>query len=251
MKKILTNILMVICLCIFCFSLYKIVSYYYGSYKSESRIDELEEMVIEDAKNEMSFRERYKKLVKQNSDMVGWIKIEDTKVNYPVMQTPNDEEFYLRRNFDKEYEFRGTPFLNAEANLQDISDNMIMYAHNMDDGTMFGDLEKYRSFDFYKKHKTFQFDTIYHVSTYEIVAVFQTVDNPEHSSYIDYYNFFNIDDEKKFNDQIKKYKQMSFYETGVTPTFGDHLLTLSTCEYSNKDGRFVIVARRIEENERN
>lgn len=246
MKKFLRSILLVLCIGVFCFSLYKIVSYYYEGYQSEKRVSELLSQVKEDEGRTMSFVEKYGELLKQNSDMVGWITIEDTKVNYPVMQTPNDEEFYLRRNFDKEYEFRGTPFVNANANLQDEDDNMIIYAHNMDDGTMFGDLRKFTDYSFYETHKTFEFDTIYHNSTYEIFAVFKTVDDPDHELYIDYYTFFNAEDEESFNEQIQKYKQASYYDTGITPQYGDKLLTLSTCEYSNDNGRLVVVARKVE-----
>lgn len=251
MKKFIRNLLLVLCVGVFFFSLYKISTYYYEGYQSEKKFSQLESLVKDDNSRTMSFREKYAALLDKNSDMVGWITIPDTKINYPVMLTPNDEEYYLRRNFDKEYEFRGTPFINASANLEAEDDNTIIYAHNMDDGTMFGGLRKYYDYTFYVDHKTFQFDTIYRNATYEIVAVFKTVDDREHELYIDYYNFINARDEASFNQQIQMYKWASFYDTGVTPKYGDKLLTLSTCEYSNKNGRLVVVARKVEENEKN
>ena len=247
MKKKIRIILMVFCLCIFCFSLYKVIDYFYGTYQTNRLVKELHSQIKPDAGKTMTFKEKYETLLKENSDMIGWIKIEDTVIDYPVMLTPNNEEYYLRLDFNKEYSWRGTPFLNKEADIENISDNMIIYAHNMDDGTMFHDLEKFRDVNFYQEHKTFTFDTIYHNGTYEIVAIFKTVDDPSHELYIDYYRFFNIQDETVFNQQIQKYKQMAFYDTGVTPEFGDKLLTLSTCEYSNKNGRLVLVARKVEE----
>lgn len=250
MKKILRNVLIVICLCTFCFSAYKIFDYYYGTYKNKKMINDLTELIKDDNQGKkMTFSEQYSNLLKQNSDMIGWINIPDSNVNYPVMQTPLDEEFYLRRGFDTSWEMRGSLFLNKEADIKNESDNMIIYGHNMNDHTMFGDLDKYKDKDFYLKHKTFTFDTVYHRSTYEIFAVFKMVDEKDSDTYIDYYNFFNITDANEFNNQINRYKTMSFYDTGITPEFGDKLLTLSTCEYSKENGRLVVVARKVESNE--
>lgn len=195
----------------------------------------------------MSFAEKYEELLNQNKDMIGWIQIEDTKLDYPVMQTPQDEEYYLRRNFDKEYEFRGTPFINASANLKDRDDNIIIYAHNMDDGTMFGALRKYTSKSYFEEHKIIQFNTIYENGSYEIFAVFTTVDVIGHEKYLDYYTFLNAKDENEFNKQIALYRSVSLYDTGITPKYGDKLITLSTCEYSEEHGRLVVVARKVKD----
>lgn len=249
MKRIIRKLLFILVSFVFVFSAYKVISYYYSSFKSENSFNKLEEQIITESGSTrvMSFTEKYEKLLNKNSDMVAWIKIEDTKVNYPVMHTSNDEEYYLRRNFDKEYEFRGTPFLNKEANLKDRDDNIIIYGHNMDDNTMFGDLKKYFNYDFYENHKIISFENKYGNEKYEIFAVFKTVDVLDHDLYIDYYNFINANDENHFNKQINMYKNVSFYETDITPQYGDKLLTLSTCEYSNEHGRLVIVARRVVE----
>lgn len=246
MKKTLYKVLMLVCTIVFCFSLYKVVTYYYASFQSQKGFAGLSEQIKDDKDREMSFAIKYEDLLKQNPDLVGWITMEDTKVDYPVMLTPNNQEYYLRKNFEKKYEFRGTPFLNGNANLKDEDDNVIIYAHNMDDGTMFGALRKFTKYDYYKTHKYIQFDNLYRNGTYEIFAVFKTVDNPDHSLFINYYEFFNAKDEKEFNEQIRKYKNASFYDTGITPEYGDKLITLSTCEYSNENGRLVVVARKID-----
>ena len=249
MKKIVKKVLFVIILFVFVFSAWKVTSYYYSSFKSESNVNKLEEMIKDDnaVGRKLSFAEKYEQLLKKNDDMVAWIKIDDTKVNYPVMQTPDDEEFYLRRNFDKQYEFRGTLFINGEANLENRDDNIIIYGHNMDDNTMFGDLKKYRDQDFYFNHKYISFENIYGNETYEIFVVFKTVDVLDHELFIDYYNLKNADNENHFIKQMDLYKNASLYETGVHPQYGDKLLTLSTCEYSHEHGRLVVVAKRIEE----
>lgn len=247
MNKFLRVFSFIIVLIVFLISGYKVFDYYYASFKSQNNFHKLEENIKNEPGRVMSFVEKYENLLNQNKDMIGWIKIEDTKVNYPVMHTPYDEEFYLRRNFDKEYEFRGTPFINSSANLENRDDNIIIYGHNMDDNTMFGDLKKYTSYDFYSDHKYIQFDTLYENGKYEIFAVFKTVDELDHDLFIDYYNFLNVDDELDFYHQMNLYKNASFYDTGIEPQYGDELITLSTCEYSNRNGRLVVVARKIEE----
>ena len=246
MNKILRGILLIICIIIFLFSGYKVVTYYYGTLQTNKLNTDLIDSIKKEEGRKLSFSQKYEKLLKRNNDMVAWIKIEDTQLNYPVMLTPNDEEYYLRKNFDKKYEFRGTLFLNGNANLKERDDNIIVYGHNMDDGTMFGVLRKYYDEDFYLKHKTIQFETQYETSTYEIAYVFRTVDEIGHDLYIDYYHFFNADSSFEFNSQMDMYERVSYYDTGITPKYGDKLITLSTCEYTEDNGRFVIVARKME-----
>lgn len=181
----------------------------------------------------------YMELKSQNADLIGWIKIDDTKINYPVMQssTPN---FYLRKNFNKEYSYYGTPYI-SELCSADKSDNLIIYAHNMKDHQMFGDLEKYKSKDFYNSHRYIQFDTLNNQGIYEIIAVFITTANG-----FDYQNYTDFTDEEQFNTFIDKCKSLSLYDTETNSVYGDRLITLSTCEYSQKNGRLVVVAKQTE-----
>lgn len=248
MNKILKYILIIICILTFCISSYKVIDYFYHSFQSEKKYSELAELIddeIEDDKpvRHKSFSQKYEKLLLKNPDMNAWIMIEDTKVNYPVMLTPDNEEYYLRKNFDKKYEFRGTLFFNKEAKLSD--DNMIIYGHNMDDGTMFGALRKYNKKSYYENHKYINLDTYEGERIYEIAYIFKTVDEIGHELYLNYYDFINYS-ENEFNEQINKYKSKSYYDTGVDVQYGDKLLTLSTCEYSHDNGRFVIVAKLVE-----
>ena len=242
------KLLIGICAILFLVSLYKIFDYHYESYKSMSKNEELIELIYYE-EFEYSFEDKYEDLLAKNSDMIGWISIEDTKLNYPVMQTKEEEEYYLRRNFEKNYEFRGTLFANIEANFFTKNDNVIIYGHNMDDGTMFRTLRKYLNKSFFEKHRFILFETISGAYTYEIIYVIKTVDNTEHPLYIDYSNFYNIKDEETFNEQMKRYNDASLYEVSKVPQFGDELLTLSTCEYSHENGRLIIIAKKI--NERN
>lgn len=184
-------------------------------------------------------------LHEQNPDIVGWIKIDDTRVDYPVMWTPDDPEFYLRRNFQKEDSVAGTPFLDAASTMPGSS-NWLIYGHNMKNGTMFHDTLKYEDKAFYDGHKTIHFDTLEGEGLYEIVAVCYTQIYEENAQVFKYYQYASIVDEASFNAYVQGVKALSIYDTGVTPVWGDQLITLSTCEYSVEDGRFIIVARKVQ-----
>ena len=183
----------------------------------------------------------YGELYLKNTDMVGWLSIAGTTLNYPVMQTPNEPNYYLKRNFEKEYSDLGTPYIQENCDLAS-SDNLVIYGHHIKGGKMFGALEDYKSQSFYEEHKTIQFDTLTQRGEYEIIAVFKTV--AYSSQGFRYYDFVNAENEDEFNAYIQKCKELALYETGVTAEYGDRLITLSTCEYSAQNGRLVVVAKK-------
>ncbi len=186
--------------------------------------------------------EKYSAVYEQNHDFVGWLSIPDTNINYPIMQTIDNPNYYLRRNFEKQHSNYGVPYVQENCDLE-FSDNCVLYGHHMNDGTMFADLCKYESEDFYKEHKTIDFDTLSGFGKYEIVAVFKTVAYSQDG--FKYYHFTQAESEDDFNSYIEKCKELSLYDTGVSAEYGDKLLTLSTCEYSCTNGRMVVVAKRI------
>lgn len=188
----------------------------------------------------------YEELYMQNKDMVGWIRINDTNINYPVMQSIDKPNFYLKHGFDKSYTDYGCPYVAESCDLSKPSDNLIVYGHHMKNGSMFSDLEKFKKKDFWEEHKTFNFNTLYAKQTYEIIAVFKTVVYTESSSEFKYFQFSDAESPDHFNNYISKCKTKAIYETGVTAEYGDKLITLSTCEYSNTNGRLVLVAKRID-----
>jgi len=186
--------------------------------------------------------EKYAPVYEQNSDLVGWITIDGTSINYPVMQTKDEPDFYLNHGFDKSYSDYGVPYVQEDCDIL-TSDNLVIYGHNMKNGTMFSDLEKYANEWFFSEYRYIRFDTLSELGTYEIIAVFRTV--AYSSEGFKYYNFVNADDTSDFNNYIEKCKQLSLYDTGVTAEYGDKLLTLSTCEYTRTNGRFVVVAKLV------
>lgn len=190
---------------------------------------------------EITAADKYAEIYEKSSDSVGWLSIEGTSINYPVTQSTDNPNFYLKHSFDKEYSNYGVPYLQENCELG-ISDNAIIYGHHMDDGSMFADLCKYESEDFYKEHKTIQFDTMDGFGEYEIVTVFKTV--AYSNAGFPYFLFVNADNPEDFDDFIAKCKELALYDTGVTAEYGDRLITLSTCAYSRDNGRMVIVAKK-------
>ena len=180
----------------------------------------------------------------QNSDLVGWISIPDTRIDYPVMQTKDNPNFYLKHAFDKSYSSYGVPYMQENCDIG-ISDNLVLYGHHMNNGSMFSDLCKYESEDFYQEHKTIRFDTLDSFGDYEVIAAFKTVAYSEEG--FKYYHFVRAEQEEDFDEFIAKCKELALYDTGVTAEYGDQLITLSTCEYSRTNGRMVVVAKLLEE----
>lgn len=189
---------------------------------------------------------KYEDLYNQNKSLIGWVKIADTVIDYPVMQTVNNE-YYLDHNFNQEYDKNGSIFLDASCSVYPRSTNLIIYGHHMKSGKMFGSLQKYQNESYYKEHKYIQFDTIYEEGTYEVMFVFRDKVYSQEDVNFKYYEFIDANSEEEFNSYMDEMAAISYYDTGVVAQYGDQLLTLSTCDYQQSNGRFVVVARRIEE----
>ena len=233
-----------------------IIKHYTEAAKQEELYDSLAEIVEEEpTENAEPIRlsetktilPEYVDLFTQNSDMVGWITVEDTKINYPVMQSKDEPDFYLKHGFDKEYSNYGCPYVQENCDVQKPSDNLIIYGHHMNDGSMFAGLMKFKDKSFWEKHKTVSFDTLTDRQTYEVIAVFKTVVYTDSPESFKYYQFVNAETAEDFTAYVEKCKELSLYDTDVTAEYGDKLLTLSTCEYSRTNGRLVVVAKLINE----
>lgn len=186
-------------------------------------------------------------LYQQNGDLVGWISIADTNINYPVMQSVNEPNFYLKHGFDKEYSDYGCPYVQEDCDVQEPSDNLVIYGHHMSNGSMFAHLEKFKSKDFWSEHRMITFNTLTDKQEYEIIAVFRTVVYTDSPEAFKFYRFIDAESANNFVSFVAKCKELSFYDTGVTAEYGDKLITLSTCEYSRNNSRLVVVAKRITE----
>ena len=186
---------------------------------------------------------QYIEVSKRNSHMVGWVQIEGTRINYPVMQTPDSPDYYLKRDFYKNYSGYGCIYAREQCDVNMPSDNVTIYGHNMKDGSMFADLLKYRSKSFWESHRYVYFDTLTRYGTYEIFAVFTTTAS-KGKGFL-YNQFVDAVNEDAYDEYVADCKKLSLYDTGITPEYGEDLITLSTCEYTQTNGRFVVVARRV------
>lgn len=246
MKRIIRIFLLVLLVTIFVTSnmyLYKELN---EERKQEIVFEELSNIVEETEIKEENNKINIQKLYEENNDFVGWLKIEDTNINYPIMQTEIErKDYYLKRNFYKEYSSLGTPYIAEYCNILN-SDNVIIYGHHITKNKMFGELENYKNKEFYENHKIINFNTIYGEINYEIISVFKTIVYEEDT--FKYYDFVKAENKEEYYNFINKCEELSLYETEKTARYGDKLLTLSTCEYSNKNGRLVIVAKMINSN---
>ena len=198
----------------------------------------------EEEKKDLVVLEKYKKLFSQNKSLIGWIKIDDTNIDYPVMQTVNNE-YYLDHNYNQQYDKNGSIFLDKDCDITNPGCNMIIYGHHMKSGKMFGNLQLYSNREYYEKHPYIQFDTIYEEGRYQIMYVFRSRIYNEDEIVFKYYQFFEASTPEEFDSHMNEMAKLSLYDTGVRAAYGDKLITLSTCDNSEQDGRFVVVAKKI------
>lgn len=188
---------------------------------------------------------RFEALYEENNDLAGWISISGTGIDYPVVQS-DDEEYYLHHDFYGEEDRHGCLFVKAIADVNTPGTNFVIYGHNMKDGAMFGNLDLYRKESFYREHPVIFFDTLYEDRTYEVMAVFNSQVYGSEDDVFKYYQFYQADTQEEFDYFYDNIKKLSLYDTGVTAEFGDTFLTLSTCAYHVDDGRLAVVAKRKE-----
>lgn len=242
------NVAILVCLAVFLVSGGLLLKRYFDDRRSESEFAALESLIVSDAPaadGEETNSAKFAALRDQNSDFIGWISIEDTKLDFPVMYAPNNKDFYLRHDFNKEYSVYGVPYLDEKTTLgaNDQSENLVIYGHNMKTGTIFGCLTGYKEAGYYQQHPYVQFDTVYGDGTYEVFAAF-SIDVAADTSFV--YNQYVDMDEDTYDTYVEEVISRSDVDTGIRPVYGEQLLTLSTCEYSSDNGRYVVVARRVD-----
>ena len=259
MKKVRrrrTLTLVVLALCILG-SVGYLVFYYTMYEKNDAEYNELATLVkadeggtvevtinYDEAKDKPPVLKKYETLYQKNKKIIGWLKIDGCNIDYPVMQTTNND-YYLDHNYNQDYDKNGSLFLDKDCDAAFPNDNMIIYGHHMKSGKMFGNLNYYAKEDFYKKNPEFTFDTIYETGTYAVMYVFRSKIYSEEEIVFKYYQFIDATSADEFYSNMDAMAEMSLYDTGVTASYGDRLITLSTCDSSEADGRFVVVAKKI------
>ena len=188
----------------------------------------------------------YQELYAMNPNLVGWIKVPNTKVDYPVMQTPDTPNFYLDHDFYGEQKKWGAIYVREACDVFTPCDNVVIYGHRMNDGSMFAGLFAYEKKEFWEENQYITFDTIYERHTYQVIAVFRTSANPGEG--FSYHVFNTAQNEDDFNNFINTVHELQSYDTGLTAEYGDMLITLSTCTPRHQqpaNGRFVVIAKRV------
>lgn len=198
-----------------------------------------------------------------NEEVVGWLTIPDTQIDYPVMQHENDtagDEYYLHRDINQDYSYPGSIFMDYRCNFDKVgadktlevenSDNLIIYGHNMRDMSMFGTLKYYRNDDdYYEEHPIIELSSNYETYQYKIFAYFLCDADDTTETRFDYWNKIEFADESEFYAYVNEVKRRTLRITNIDVTYGDDLLTLSTCNSTFDTARLVIVARRVRDGE--
>lgn len=191
----------------------------------------------------------YEEIYAENQDLAGWLEIDGTTINYPVLQSDSEEDsqFYLTHSFAKKKDKNGSLFMDYRNDFLNRDTNIIIYGHNMKSGAMFGSLKKYLDQGYLEKHAKIRFDTIYEYGTYEVIGAFLSEVSYQDEYTFRYYNFLNADTESEFEAFRVNVMQLDALKKGTLDAkYGDQLLTLSTCSSYTDEGRMFIIAKRIE-----
>ena len=250
------TLIQILFLFVFAVSAFFAVRTYFDRNKTEKDFKELQSMVAEpepegeeetesvEPREPNGMLSRYYALYERNNDMAGWIKIDGTNIDYPVMYNSDSNAYYLHRDFDGNNSSAGIPFMDYQCEPTGGNNNVIIYAHNMKNGAMFHSLLQYGDLDYERSNPYIRFDTMYNRGIYEIFAVFRTEVGAEDE--FKYYEFINAESREEYEAFIDNCLSHSLYDTGIPPEYGEELITLSTCSYNANNERFVVVARLIE-----
>lgn len=275
-KKILSTFLLILGLCALCFGCVKLVGLVKDTYQTMQRPSLPESNGSEDdhegdteteikdtgnsaetgstdsASEETAVTEEpvpyvspYADYFDAYPDMVAWLYIPDTLVDYPVMWTPGDETYYLYRHYDGTSNQNGSLLLDTDSSLSPLTTNLIIHGHDMRSGAMFGKLTDYADQTYCEQHKEMLLFTADCERKYQVISVFYSQVYKKKDTVFKFYKFFQADTEEEFNDFYDNIKKMSLFDTGVTAQFGDRFITLSTCSSHVENGRFVVVAKEI------
>lgn len=214
----------------------------------EATISEEEVEIVYEVLNE------YKESYDENNDMIGWLEIADTIINYPVVQN-EDEELYLRKDFYGNKSAAGSLILDTDSEAgigtEELgyttkpSTNLIIHGHTMRNGTMFGKLNKYKDKEYMDNHKIIKFSTLYEHREYEVISVFYSQVYKKNEYVFKFYDFFNADTQDELDYWIDNISELNIHDNKIEAELGDEFLTLTCCAYHVENGRFVVVAKRI------
>lgn len=234
-----------------------ILNFFMGINQNKNLYNKLSE--LKDQKPSISenypkgYLEEFANLYNENDDIAGWVKIDGTNINYPVVKY-EDNSFYLDHNFYGDKERHGTPFIDYRNNVKYLTFNTVVYGHNMkSDNQMFSDLTKYYDkqdgLNFYRQHPVITFDTVYEKMQWKIFAVFTANVDSKNGEVFPYYDMLTVNNKSEFNDFTTEIGKRSIINTAVDIRMSDKFLTLSTCYYEYDGQRLVVMARLVRDGE--
>ncbi|OCT13287.1 SrtB family sortase [Paenibacillus pectinilyticus] len=184
-------------------------------------------------------REKLKALTRINKEIIGWLHVDGARIDYPVVQH-EDNDYYLHTDAGGKPSIYGSIFMDYRIDWTRPQRNIVIYGHNMIDGTMFGSLGNFKKEAFYKEHHSIQLDLADKETTWDVFAVY-TIDATRDTVETSYEN------DQTFQRALKEYRQKSLYTTDVLPTVKDEILTLVTCSNETDDTRLVVHAVKKKE----
>jgi sortase B len=239
----LSNLITIICLGIFFYSLLQLSNIAWDYYDNRKNMGEAREIYYQDedkvSASHGETRPQFHSLLGMNRDITGWIRLDDTPIDYPILQA-QDNNYYLDKNYKKQSTRAGSIFMDFRNNVELGSRNTILYGHDMKDGSMFGNLKKYLQTHFFNQHRLLYYDTLYESYEAEVFSVYRTTTDF-------YYIQTDFSSKTEYASFIKNIQDRSIFQTGITLTEDDSILTLSTCDYEldPDKGRLVVHAKLI------
>lgn len=249
LKQIILKVFFLITLTVFIVSAVYIANYFLNAKHQDGIVEQARSVWHEaEAEPEPSVIEL---LLQENSDFKGWITVPNTQIDNPIYQTDNND-FYLNHNQQKQKSIYGALFFDYQNVITEAETdkNLVVYGHHMKNGSMFGNLTKYKQLSFYKQNPTVEFSTLYKKSTYKIYAAFVlNASKADDNDYIYNISRKSFIDDKDFDSWVNEAKERSLINTGVDVKNGDNIITLVTCTYDFDNARFVVMARETREDE--
>ena len=235
--KIIRRILLVVCLAVFLYSAGNLLNIGYKYHKLDSDNKKLQEEVVTEVKQDSPLDRKidFNQLKSINEDIVGWIYIPNTNIDYALLKGKTNDT-YIHTNYEKKYSFGGSIFLDEDNDASMTDSNTIIYGHNMKNGRMFAPLMKFKNKECFDKHQIIEFITPNEKAIYHIVCVAKVKADDS------WYSFIEDSGESQYNERIKELYSKSLYHSDYEFGYNDEFLTLSTCEYSQNDGRLIVVA---------
>lgn len=246
MKKFISRSITIVCLSVFLYAAYGLADVFIDYYKNRKMLSDVQEMYYdvgaeEDENREPNeIRSGFDELLKHNDHVVGWITMDGTQIDYPILQTDNNIE-YLTKDYNDRVTRAGSIFLDYRNDIMTDNMNTVVYGHRMKDGSMFQHLTKFLDEDFLKAHQTFEYDTLYDSYEAEIFSVYNTLTD---------FNYIETDfsEGQEYTELLKQMQDKSRFETNVEVNADDLIITLSTCDYEldENEGRLVVHAKLVE-----